>query len=237
MGKLYGIGVGPGDPELITMKANRILKECECIGIPAESQEKCTAYDIAKLAVPEIEGKAIIAVPIPMTTDQTKLEEAYDMGCKKIAICLEQGLNVAFLNLGDPTLYGTYMRIHEGITKLGYDAEIINGITSFTAVAAKLSMPLGMQEGSVHILPGYYRRDEIKELVLSYIEKKDTVVIMKPSKAVGEIKELLIELENEKIITAGAVTDCGMKTEYVTRDIRNLKENAGYFTTIIVNSI
>lgn len=226
-GILYGIGVGPGDPELMTLKAVKVIRECDIIGIPAKEKESCTAYQIAVQAVAEMKEKPVLAVSIPMTREKEKLEEAYEEGCRKLEEQLSAGKKIAFLNLGDPAVYGTYLGIHERIQKKGYEVRLISGVPSFCAVAAALGVALGSGREEIHILPGCYNPQEAE----SY---EGTRVLMKSAGRIDEVKEKLVELENMGKIKAYAVTNCGMEGQRVYREIRELEENAGYFTTIIV---
>ncbi len=224
-GIIYGIGVGPGDPELLTVKALNCIRACEVIGIPAKNVQTCTAYQIALKAVPEMKDKPVVAVTVPMTKDEIRLQEAYDRGCAELIYELEQGNNIAFLNLGDPTIYASYMEIHKRIETAGFQAELVSGVPSFCAVAAELGIPLGSGKEKIHILPGCYDEDEI--------EKYDgTKILMKSGGEIGGIKERLVKLE--KKTETFAVSNCGMENQQVYSDIRELDEQAGYFTTIIV---
>lgn len=226
-GKIYGVGVGPGNPELLTIKAVQIIRECDIIGIPAKDAVSCTAYQIARKAVSEVEAKPVIAVAVPMTTDRERLCAAYDQGCRELVNALKQDKEIAFLNLGDPSIYGSYMELHKRITEAGFQAELVSGVPSFCAVAAALGVSLGSGEESIHILPG---RDEPEELE-AY---NGTKVLMKSGGRLGELKKRLAESEQEGQIAAYAVTNCGMEDQVICRDIRGLEEGAGYFTTVIV---
>ncbi len=225
-GTIYGVGVGPGDPELLTLKAVRSMQSCDVIGIPAGDKDSCTAYQIAVQAVPEIAQKQIVAVTIPMTTDAERLEKAYAKGCADLKRELEQGKNIAFLNLGDPTIYASYMEIHKRLADAGFHAELISGVPSFCAVAATLGIPLGSGKEEIHILPGCYD-DEIGRY-------KGTTILMKSGGRIGTIKEKLAGMEQRGQISAYAVSDCGMESQVVYSDICQVDEQSGYFTTIIV---
>ena len=108
-GTLYGVGIGPGDPELLTLKAVRLIRENEVIALPGEKPEETVAYQISVQAVPELADKTLLALTMPMTKDKALLNENYDRAAEKIADQLDQGKNVVFLTLGDPTVYSTYM--------------------------------------------------------------------------------------------------------------------------------
>ena len=136
-GKLYGVGTGPGDPELLTLKALRVIQEADIIAVPGEQPEKSMAYQIVKGAYPKLDEKNLMAVSMPMIREKEALRCAHDKAAERIRTELDQGKNIAFLTLGDPTVYSTYLYIHKRITAWGYETEIINGIPSFCAVAAK----------------------------------------------------------------------------------------------------
>ncbi len=229
-GILYGVGVGPGDPELLTVKAVKKITECDMIGIPAKEAASSTAYQIVKEAVAGLEEKPIIAVPIPMTSDVEKLSVIYDEGSERILKELRTGKKIAFLNLGDPTVYGSYMEIHERVLRAGCQAEIISGVPSFCAVAAALSIPLGSRKERIHILPGLHCAQELEGYA-------GTRILMKSGERTAEIKEKLLELEENGKAKASAVMNCGMKNQKVFQKMEELPEDAGYFTTILVKEI
>ena len=229
-GILYGIGVGPGDPELITVKAVKRIMGCELIGIPAKEPASCTAYKIAKGAVAGLEKKPVVAVPVPMTSDTEKLLKAYDAGSGRMIKELREGKDIAFLNLGDPTVYGSYMELHERVRKAGCKAEIISGVPSFCAAAAELSVPLGSRREQIHILPGLYCTEELGQY-------SGTRILMKSGGQVREIKEKLLKLEEGGRAKVYAVINCGMENQAVYQEIGELPEEAGYFTTIIVKEV
>ncbi len=226
-GILYGIGVGPGDPELITVKAVKRMQGCSLIGIPAKDPASCTAYKIAKEAVAGLEKKPVVAVPVPMTSDTEKLSKAYDAGSERLVKELREGRDIAFLNLGDPAVYGSYMEFHERVIEAGCKAEIISGVPSFCAAAAKLSVPLGSRQEQIHILPGLYCTKKLEQY-------DGTQILMKSGGQVRELKEKLLKLEEGGKAKAYAVMNCGMENEAVYQEIGELPEDAGYFTTIIV---
>ena len=141
-GKLYGGGVGPGDPELLTLKALRLVKEAEVIALPGQVPEDTVAFKIVEGAYPELGKKELLAVPFPMSKDPEVLKSYHDAGADKVKAVLDQGKDVVFLTLGDPTVYSTYLYIHHRLVAQGYETEIVCGITSFCAVSARLNTVL-----------------------------------------------------------------------------------------------
>ena len=112
-GILYGIGVGPGDPELMTLKACRILRENEVIAAPGESVEDTVAYKIAVQAVPEIANKTLLPIFMPMVMNKARQIENHKKGARQIEKVLDEGKNVVFITLGDPTIYSTFSYVQE----------------------------------------------------------------------------------------------------------------------------
>lgn len=221
-GILYGVGVGPGDPELLTLKAVRIIKECDVIVIPTADKATCTAYNIVRQALPEVEEKEVISVVMPMTKDKKKLIESHLLGAGKVEEYLRRGRKTAFLTLGDPTVYSTYIYIHKLILQKGYNAEIINGIPSFCAVAAKLREGLAEGAEQLHIIPGSYKIEDALTL-------PGTKVLMKTGSKLGEVKEQLKTLN----AAAAMVENCGLEGEKIYKTLEEIPEEAGYYSLII----
>ena len=130
-GILYGVGVGPGDPELMTLKAVRLIKENDIIAVPGAEVRETVAYKIAVQAVPELADKELLPIYMPMTHDKAELELNHEKGAKALEAALDTGKNVVFLTLGDPTVYSTYLYVHHSLVAQGYDTEIVCAITSF----------------------------------------------------------------------------------------------------------
>ena len=150
-GILYGVGVGPGDPELVTLKAVRIVRECDTVILPAKSKEDCIAYGIMKEACREVAEKELICMPFPMTKDENRLATAHEQIYLTIKKLLDEGRKAAFLTIGDPTIYSTYQYIHKRVEKVGYEAHIINGVPSFCAAAGALGLPLYSYLGGTNV--------------------------------------------------------------------------------------
>jgi precorrin-2/cobalt-factor-2 C20-methyltransferase len=222
-GKLYGVGVGPGDPELLTIKAVRIIAESDTIAVPREQKESSVAYKIARQAVKEIEGKETLSIHMPMTKDESLLEESHNRGADEIISCLDQGKDVAFLTLGDPTVYSTYIYLHKIISERGYETEIISGIPSFCAVSARLSQSLVEKSEQLHVIPSSY---DIKDA----LKLSGTKVLMKAGKKISAVVEELQKLDCQ----ASMIENCGMENEKIYESLDEIKKNSGYYSLIIV---
>ncbi len=226
MAKLYGLGVGPGDPELMTLKAVRIIKESDIIVIPKSGQNVNVAYTIAKGAVPELDKKCIVELDMPMTRDKEKLKTSHDNAAEQVKEWLDEGKNIAFLTLGDPTIYSTYAYVHNRVRDAGYETEIVPGIPSFCAVSAKLNDSLTEAEEALHVIPASY--DGVEDS----LQMKGTKVLMKSGKSIGKLKQYMKSMDNPP--TVKMVERCGMEGERVFHTIDEIDENASYFSVLIV---
>lgn len=226
-GVLYGIGVGPGDPEMLTLKAARAIKEADVICLPKADKYECRAFQIALPAVPELKYKKTISFDFEMTRDEEALAKMHAEFYEKYKQLLMEGYSLAFLTIGDPTVYSTFGYIMKLAKKDGIEVEIINGITSFCGSAAAAGILLSEKNENVHIISGQGDIDE--ELSLS-----GTKIIMKSGRNVAKIKECLIKLEQEKDISVYAVVDCGMETEQIYKGAIMIPDDSKYMMTIII---
>lgn len=223
---LYGIGVGPGDPELMTLKALRCIRESDVIILPSKPKEECYAYQIVKEVYPQIEEKEIVCLPFPMLKDKEKLMKAHNEIYDRIAGYLAKEKKVAFLTIGDPCVYSTYSYIHTRVTEKGGRAVIINGVPSFCAASAALGISLGDNKDEIHIIPASYDIQHTLEL-------KGTRIYMKAGEKLAELKKVLLEHEPERY-EVYAVSNCGMDKEKISTGINELDEKSGYLTVVIV---
>lgn len=226
-GILYGIGVGPGDPELLTIKAIRHIKESNIIILPAATKEDCHAWQIAVQAYPDIEQKEVLCLPFPMTRKQEVLKAAHEQIYERIAALLEAGKTAAFLTIGDPSVYSTYNYIHRRVLQNGGCAVMVSGVPSFCAAAGTLGISLADNKEEIHIIPGSY--DIAETLQLS-----GTKVYMKSGRKLAELKDALKEAAGEHSFEVFCVENCGMAQEKKTTGMENLNPDAGYLTIVIV---
>ena len=226
-GILYGIGVGPGDSEMLTLKAVRAIKESDVICLPKADKYECRAFQIALPVVPELKYKKTISFDFEMTKDEDVLAQMHAGFYEKYRQLLLDGYNLAFLTIGDPTVYSTFGYIMKLAKKDNIEVEIINGITSFCGSAAAAGVLLGERDENIHIISGQV--DIAEELKLS-----GTKIIMKSGRNIGQIKELLMEMEKTDDISVYAVIDCGMETEQIFKSAMMIPDDSKYMMTIIV---
>lgn len=220
-GRLYGVGVGPGDPQLITYKAVETIKKCSVIAVPKSGDTEQVALNIAK---EHIEEQVIVHCYMPMIRDREALDKQHDMVAGEISSYLEQGMDVAFLTLGDPTIYSTYIYIHKRIMKMGYEAQLIPGVPSICAVAAKLNDSLCEGGDSLHIIPASYKDD--------YLKLEGTKVLMKTGRSIKKVKEHL--KESGMYHKAKMVECCGMANEKVHHCLDSVSDEGRYFSVIVI---
>lgn len=222
-GKLYGVGVGPGDPELLTLKAARIIRESDILIVPGKDPKDTVAYRIARQAVPEAEGKELAGVHMPMTKDPAKLAVSHKEAADYIREILDSGKQAAFLTLGDPCIYSTFSYIQKQLKKAGYVTEIVNGIPSFLAASAAFNEVLTEGADMLHIIPATYQIEEGMNL-------PGTRVLMKCGKKLPEVRACI-----EKNGTDGKMIErCGMEGEKIYRSAKEFPEESGYYSLVIV---
>lgn len=229
MSKLYGIGVGPGDPELMTLKAVRTMKESDVIFLPNKEKETCVAFQIAKQVIPELEQKDLRFREFPMTKDVDALEKAQMLVVNEVCDLLSEEKQVAFLTIGDPTIYSTYHYVHRRVVECGFEAEIVSGIPSFCAAAAKHGISLGDKEEQIHIIPGSYPIEDSLRL-------PGTKIYMKSGRKLKELKDYLL-IEQRRgggSFEVYAISNCGLVNERIYESLEDMDEGAGYLTLIIV---
>ena len=224
-GVFYAVSVGPGDPELLTRQACRVLEVCDVIAAPRTKAGRMLALDIAGGAV-DMRGKTILPLDFTMAHDAAVREDSYRTAAGAIEAELTTGRDVAMVNLGDVSVYATAYYILERIRSDGFEVAMCPGVTSFCAVAARLGRSLTRMDEPLHILSG--STDLNNALALP-----GTKVVMKSGKAIHETAEAL--KRHGLLANAGMVADCGLETEQVYTDLRQLPEEISYFATIVAD--
>ena len=224
-GVFYAVSVGPGDPELLTRQACRVLEVCDVIAAPRTKAGRMLALDIAGGAV-DMRGKTILPLDFTMAHDAAVREESYRTAAGAIEAELTTGRDVAMVNLGDVSVYATAYYILERVRSDGFEVVMCPGVTSFCAVAARLGRSLTRMEEPLHILPGSMDMDSVLTL-------EGTKVLMKSGRAIRETVDAL--KRHGLLANAGMVADCGLETEQVYTDLRQLPEEISYFATIVAD--
>lgn len=227
-GKLYGIGAGPGDSELMTVKAVRLVREADLIITPkTEKKDGSVAWHIAAPYIPKT--AEVLPMVFPMVTDPAVLKAQWKENAALIAEKLDEGKNIVFLTLGDPMLYSTYMYIFHAFEGSGYDIETIPGIPAFLAIASYLNMPVAEWEETAAILPATADPDTIDRM----LSAADHAVIMKVYKNWPLIQKLL--RKHGMIHSSVMISRAGLPDEVIFRDLDRVPSDyqPNYLSTIL----
>ena len=225
-GTFYGVSVGPGDPELLTLKAVYCIRRCPVLAVPQTAGGGMLALAIARNAV-EIEGKTILPLRFAMSRDPAVLQASHAAAADAVKAYLDAGQDVAMLNLGDVSIYSTYSYLEELLQAEGYAAVRIAGVPSFCAAAARLDQSLtGGMEQPLTIAPGRHA-----EQILCM---PGTKILMKTGRQLPQTIELL--QKNGLLGQSAMVCNCGLPNEKVYPTLTGLDpaQDAGYFATILV---
>ena len=225
-GILHGVSVGPGDPELMTLKAARGIAQCTVLAAPQTAAGRMLALDIAKGAV-DVSGKIILPLHFAMSRDSEVLKASHAAAADAVRVHLDAGRDVALLNLGDVSIYATYGYLEEILTAQGYAAVRIAGVPSFCAAAARLGQSLtGGMEQPLTIAPGRH-----VEQVLAAPGAK---VLMKTGRRLPKTLDAL--RERGLLANSAMVCNCGLPDEAVFPALTDYDpaQDAGYFATILV---
>ena len=222
-GILYGVGVGPGDPELMTAKAIRLLRECDVVAAPRSTGGRQTALNIA---APYLGDQPVRLFDMPMTHDRAARDAVHDAAADALCALLDEGRTVVFLTLGDPTVYSTYWYIHRRVAARGYRAELVPGVPSFCAATAAMGRALCEDGEMLHIIPATHGGAE------EGLSLPGSKVLMKTGASVLAVRELLRqrgELEN-----AALVERVGMEGQRLVENLDEIQDPTGYFSVILV---
>ena len=233
LGKFIGVGVGPGDPGLVTVKALRLIQNAAVISFLSNEQGDSQALTIANAALLEDDRQAYpkqqqIAIPMPMLTERKLANAAYDIGAVKIRAELDKGSDVLFLCEGDPLFFGSFSYLLDRLQD-DYACEVIPGITSVNAAASRLVQPLTMLKESFAVVSGRHTDAQILETLNNH----DSVVIMKAGQARPRILAMLAE--SDRTGDARYLEYIGRENERILDDVSELEAVAGpYFSLFVV---
>jgi len=223
-GVLYGVGLGPGDPELMTLKAARLISRADVVAYPtlagADSFARSIAADLIKPTAREI------VMDVPMSVERAPAQAAYDAGAIAMRAALDEGLDVVCLCEGDPFFYGSFMYVFARLSQ-DYDVEVVPGVTSVTACAARARMPLAARNERLTVLPGPLPEAELRDR----IEGAESVVIMKVGRHLSKIRAVIAGLG----LTDGAVyVERASLPDELVLPLADAPERAPYFSMILL---
>jgi precorrin-2/cobalt-factor-2 C20-methyltransferase len=224
-GTLYGVGVGPGDPELMTIKAWRLISTAPVIAYLAANGKDSTARDIAGPFIPD--DAVHLVIDMPMRTEREPGERAYDQGAAAIAAHLREGRNVAMLCEGDPFFYGSFMYVFARLAK-DFTTVVVPGVTSITASAAAIGRPLSARNEVVKVLPATLPEDRLREELAT----AESVAIIKVGRHLPKLRNILGSLD---LATRAHVIVKATHGDQRTMPLLEVtEETLPYFSTILV---
>lgn len=235
-GTFYGVSVGPGDPELLTLQAVRLIRKCPVLAAPQTSSGQMLALDIARSALGEaLDGKTIIPLHFAMSRDPAVLAASHKEAVQAVRPYLDAGQDTAMLNLGDVSIYATFGYLQCLLEAEGYPTAMAAGVPSFCAAAARLNVPLtggmdapltGGMDAPLTIAPGSWAG--------RVLDTPGTKVLMKTGR---QLPALLAALEQAgRLENSALVCNCGLPDEQVCPDLSlgQPQVQPGYFTTVLV---
>ncbi|KAF1061716.1 precorrin-2 C(20)-methyltransferase [Burkholderia gladioli] len=194
-GRLFGIGVGPGDPELLTLKAVRHLRAAPVVAYFVAKGKKGNAYGIVEAHLHEAQLQLPLVYPVttealePPLSYERVIADFYDTAAEVVAAHLDAGRDVAVICEGDPFFYGSYMYLHDRLAHR-YDTEVVPGVCSMLGGAAVLGVPLVYRNQTLSVLSGVLPEDELR----ARLAKADAAVVMKLGRNFDKVRRVLDEL-------------------------------------------
>jgi precorrin-2/cobalt-factor-2 C20-methyltransferase len=224
-GTLYGVGTGPGDPELMTVKAWKLVCGAKVIAYLAANGKESTARDIAKPFIPA--DAEHLVIDMPMRVEREPGEKAYNQGAAAIAVHLNRGQDVVMLCEGDPFFYGSFMYVFARLAKR-HRCIVVPGVTSMTASAAALRRPLSARNEVVKVLPATLPEDRLREELMT----AESAVLIKVGRHLAKVRNVLGLLDLSS--RAHVVIKATHGDEVVTPLLDIMEDHLPYFSTILV---
>lgn len=227
--QFIGLGVGPGDPELITLKAHRLMQNADVVSYLANQQGSSQARDIAQHSLTDSKkGQIEIPVPMPMKNDRTAANQAYDLAADKIRAVIAEGKKVVFLCEGDPLFFGSFSylldRLQDEMT-----CAVVPGISSVHAASSALKLPLSMLKESVAIINGRHSEEKIRQT----LQQHDSIIIMKAGPYRPKILQALKDTGRSD--EANYLEYIGRDKQVIIDDVSLLGDDKGpYFSLFVV---
>jgi len=229
-GKFYGIGVGPGDPELLTLKAKRILEEIDVLLVPKSGKEKRSlALSIVSSVITR--KWECVELLLPMTKEPEELQKHWEQAAHQVINVVKMGKDAAFITLGDPTLYSTFTYLLKYVKELEPEVqvEIVPGISSVNSISAWIQQPLAEGEESLVIVPALKETETLEAL----IEQFDNVALLKVGNQAAKVAGMLSQKEHNRV--AVLASRCGFMDGFYTDDLSALcDKDLDYLSTVII---
>jgi precorrin-2/cobalt-factor-2 C20-methyltransferase len=223
-GVLYGVGVGPGAPDLITLRALEVLRRVPVLALPRSSDYGASkAWEIVEPALGKIQDQRRLFLTFPMSKDPRRLRPAWEDALAAIGEHLEHGRDVAFATEGDPSLFSTFIYLAGQASRSwpGIEIEVVPGVSSIAAVPAVTGIPLADGQERIAILPGTYGLDDLDEL----LQRFDTTIVMKIG---GEMPRVVAALEHAGLVDRAVyVSKATMSEQRIVRDVREIRTERG----------
>lgn len=230
-GTFYGVGVGPGDPELLTVKAQRLLQQVPVLCVP-KSREEGESYALGIVShLMDPQRQQLLELVFPMTKDRVRLEEHWNRALEQVLVPLREGQDVAFITEGDPSLYSTFQHLYRLIRERlpEIPTEVIPGVSSINGSAAAAGLPLVDGGERLAVLPAAYEGEQLMEI----LEQFDTVVLLKVHRVMDRILDALEQLG--LVDRAVYVSRCGSPEQRIVRDVSILRgQELEYLSLMIV---
>lgn len=229
-GKIYGLGVGPGDPELLTIKAYRILQEVDLLCVPKSKAEKQSlALSVVNKAVNR--DFEVLELLFPMTHDPEILKNHWDEATEQMVKQVRSGKNIAFITIGDPMFYSTYAYVLHRVKEKypGISIETVPGVTAFSACASLLNAPVTESDEKLVVIPAVYGIEAVKKAIQDY----ENVILMKVNRLYDQVVNLL--KEQQMLDKAVYISRCGYREEFYTTELEKLiGQDKDYMSMMII---
>ncbi len=230
MATIYAVGVGPGDPELLTRKAERILRRADVILAPVSDPGEASVALATIREFLDESRQEVIVHQFPMTSDRARLIPAWQEAAALIAVRAEAGRDVAFVTIGDPLFYSTFIYLQRILREIcpHIPIEIVPGISSVNASAAQAGIPLAEGDEKMAVIPATAGVDKIAEALARF----ETVVLLKVKPVFGEILELIRQTGRER--STVFVERAGSDRQKVLTDFAEIAAHAPDYLSLMI---
>ena len=237
---LIGIGVGPGDPELLTVKAVKTIQDADIIMCPASKEDRPSiALSVVDSLIDKSKNQEIVKLIFPMTKDKDVLEETWKRNAKIMAETVQSGKNVVYLTVGDPFLYSTWIYMHKDLTEKypEMNISVIPGIVSMFTFASKVGVSIAEGAEKVAIIPSCYDLSSVKEIA----KNSESMIFLKDGRYFDQVIDVLKEsgFPDNSIFAIGQ--DLGTENEIIRKmtlgEVNDDTLTTKYFSILVVKRV